>query len=82
VIGILAGMHGLDTQECGQTFPISGIYKKRGLVMHQGQPQELSQELAAFMSDLFLDILTVHVMGMQHPPKTRAYRDGKAYKFL
>ena len=82
VIGILAQVHHLTTQECGQTFPISGVYKKRDEVMHQGKGHEISKELAAFMSDVFLDILALHVLHLRHPPRTRKYLDGRAYKFV
>lgn len=82
VIGILAQLHDLTTQECGQTFPISGIYKKRNEVMHQGKSHEISKELAAFMSDVFLDILALHALDLRHSPRTRKYLDGSAYKFL
>jgi hypothetical protein len=90
IIGILAKIHQLDTQQIGQTFPISGIYQKRRQVMHRGEIVGISSKLAKFMSDVFLDVLVLHVLrlghnpmtGLPHEPRTSKYLDRSAYRLL
>ena len=79
----LAAIHGITTQEAGQTFPISKIYQYRRKVIHQGQLSfGASFELQAFLSDVFMDVLVLRVMKLSKTTETRKYLDGRAYGYL
>jgi hypothetical protein len=83
IIKILAKIHNITTQRAGQSFPISKVYERRGEAMHQGDLQQgISLDLERFLSDVFIDILSIHVLGLPGTPRTSQYLDGRAYDFL
>jgi hypothetical protein len=80
---ILAKIHNITTQRAGESSPISQIYQRRKEAMHQGDLQQgIGFDLQRFLSDVFIDILALHVLGLSGIPRTSEYLDGRAYGFL
>jgi hypothetical protein len=80
IIKRLAEIHGFDTQQAGQTFPISGVYKLRKRIMHRGEMVRVHGGLLDFLSDVFFDIL-LNELELQAPLRTQKYWDGSAWDF-
>ena len=77
----LADIHGLTMQRAGETFPISGIYKMRKRIIHQGELVGVHGRLLTFLSDVFFDVL-VRTLGLTAPLRTRRWLHEDAYRFL
>jgi len=83
LIGALSAIHNLSQQKTGETFPISQIYQRRKAVIHGGDIMlSVTFELQQFLSDVFMDILTLRVMKLSTTPRTQKYLDGRAYNYL
>jgi Apea-like HEPN len=79
----LSEIHGLSSQEAGQTFPIGKIYARRKEIVHGGQLKGGARfKLQQFLSDVFVDILVLRTLSLPERPRTEKYLDGGAYDYL
>lgn len=78
---ILSEIHGLDSQQIGELFPIGRIFGLRGRILHEGNMEDFDLSLIRFLRDVFSDLL-LHKLSLSSGKNTRKYLDGSASSLL
>lgn len=78
---MLGEIHGLDTQQTGEIFPIGRMQTLRHNIIHEGRMEPLEDGLTRFMTDVFSDLL-LQTVGLPSGGNTQRYLDGSANELI